>query len=361
MYTPEERLLHLNGHKLHTIALLASAARRNRAQNGPLLKARLLSLLPPRIPALFARINPALEPNQAKRGRMFEKALTVLVDHWAETWETDWRAGIRGRTWTDAASGLKLGDKKSEEIWGGELIRTGKSLQKRALIQRGSRDVSAQLFVGVCRSLGLGTRLIVSLQGVGWRMGDGREEAAKDVRQAEKKKKQGQAGKSSEASKAETTEEEATASTAEEKQHQPEAGPSKPVRWIERLEGQRFPGMGNNLGVVQGKRPTLFKPAIPKSLQITSKPRGQRLSSGRRVGERPEPGGELSFTISSSYVHKLTDASGLETRSHLSRHPSSGSRFIRGQTETGSPLTPSAGLSSSPSRLSHMGRASATV
>lgn len=52
---------------------------------------------------------------------------------------------------------------------GGERIRTVKSLMKKALQGTGGRDTSAQLFVSLCRALGLGTRLVVSLQPVQWK------------------------------------------------------------------------------------------------------------------------------------------------------------------------------------------------
>ena len=52
---------------------------------------------------------------------------------------------------------------------GGERIRTVNSFMKKVLQARGGRDTSAQLFVALCRSLGLGARLVVSLQPVQWK------------------------------------------------------------------------------------------------------------------------------------------------------------------------------------------------
>jgi xeroderma pigmentosum group C-complementing protein len=51
----------------------------------------------------------------------------------------------------------------------GERLRSINSLMKRAVLQNGSRDVSAILFVSLCRACGLGTRLVVNLQAVPWR------------------------------------------------------------------------------------------------------------------------------------------------------------------------------------------------
>lgn len=73
---------------------------------------------------------------------------------------------------------------KLETGAGGERLRTVNSLMKKALQQEGSRDVSAILFVSLCRAAGLGARLVTSLQPVPWR-------AEKVVA----KKKQGGAGR----------------------------------------------------------------------------------------------------------------------------------------------------------------------
>jgi hypothetical protein len=69
---------------------------------------------------------------------------------------------------------------------GGEQIRTVKSMMKKALQAKGGRDTSSQLFVALCRSLGLGARLVVSLQAVQWKAdkqpttkGSGKSKASK--------------------------------------------------------------------------------------------------------------------------------------------------------------------------------------
>lgn len=46
----------------------------------------------------------------------------------------------------------------------GEYFKKRKSLQRKLLNRSGSSDVSAQLFTGICRSLGLKARLVESLQ-----------------------------------------------------------------------------------------------------------------------------------------------------------------------------------------------------
>ncbi|KAL7412810.1 hypothetical protein BDY24DRAFT_362949 [Mrakia frigida] len=318
LYTPQDRLTHLTAHMIHTISLLANAGHRNRLLNGELLKARLLSLLPPRIPKSFTSIHPRTEPDAAKRARLFDKALASFVDWFAQEFETDYHLGIRGRSWDHSLSlpypfpssspkkKTKTPDRKGKgkakqqqhdeeegggeqeadlSVWGGELIRTEKSLQKRALVMRGSRDVGAQLFVAAARSLGLGVRLVVSLQSVGWRMGDG-------VKPVSKPKEPKPLPDKDDDGKGEEEE---------------EVDPNKPVRWIDRKEGERFPGLGNRMGVEvggsgKGKGKEREK-EIPAALMIKPRKKGRKLGGGRKgkfgekVGDVDAPFDPLSAPI----------------------------------------------------------------
>lgn len=120
---------------------------------------------------------------------MFFEALQSLVTWWSQSFfeVSDWQLGVRTRTWDEvmaivdtlprvAALKAKGGNIEAENAElvkklgdGGERLRTVKSLMKKALQQEGGRDTSAQLFVALCRALGLGARLVVSLQAVPWR------------------------------------------------------------------------------------------------------------------------------------------------------------------------------------------------
>jgi xeroderma pigmentosum group C-complementing protein len=120
---------------------------------------------------------------------MFFDALQSLVTWWSQSFfeVSDWQLGVRTRTWDEvmaivdtlprvAALKSKGGDVDAENAElvkklgdGGDRLRTVKSLMKKALQQEGGRDTSAQLFVALCRALGLGARLVVSLQAVPWR------------------------------------------------------------------------------------------------------------------------------------------------------------------------------------------------
>ncbi|WVQ84392.1 hypothetical protein IAT38_006544 [Cryptococcus sp. DSM 104549] len=205
--TAKDRALRLEVHKVHVVGLLASASIRNRWCNDPLLQARLLSLLPHPLQAAF-NIPPSRFPDRAQRSRLFFDALQTLVTWWSHTFFdiSDSTLGLRTRPWdevqeviekipkstraeltpgtfaynakaaTKQGKGKDKASKEEEEFLemlgegaGGEKLRSVNSLMKKALQQEGSRDVSAQLFVALARSCGLGTRLVTSVQAVPWR------------------------------------------------------------------------------------------------------------------------------------------------------------------------------------------------
>lgn len=191
---------------MHVIALLASTKIRNRWCCNNLLKvcefspvdaqltrkARLLSLLPHPLHSAF-NIPPSRFPDRAQRSRLFFDALQSLVTWWSQSFFdiSDPTLGLRTRTWDevnevveklpktnradyvggffDTASDWTDAMDTLAEGSGSEKLRSANSLMKKVLQQEGSRDVSAQLFVALARSCGLGARLVVSLQPVPWR------------------------------------------------------------------------------------------------------------------------------------------------------------------------------------------------
>ncbi|CDO71667.1 hypothetical protein BN946_scf184915.g11 [Trametes cinnabarina] len=192
-----ERLVRLDCHKIHTVALLMNAKVRNHWLNDPLLQARLMSMTPLPLQNAFAMIHKSRIPEPAKRGRLFESAVTRLADWWASTFEIIPTGHIRSRTFEEVQKTIRLipparsdpkgkgkaravedsdDDEDDEERYGieGERIRSAKSLMKHALMRRGSRDTSAQLFTALCRALGIPARLVVSLQSVPWQAGVGK-------------------------------------------------------------------------------------------------------------------------------------------------------------------------------------------
>ncbi|KAF8264379.1 hypothetical protein EI94DRAFT_1772689 [Lactarius quietus] len=175
-----ERLLRIDCHKVHTVALIANASERNSWINDELLQARLLSLTPLAIHNSFAMIHKSRIPDDVKRGCLFEQAITRLASWWADTFFTVNPTGhLRSRTFEDVqqilrSRGLLSNLFEDDEV---EVVRSAKSLMKHALMRSGSRDVSAQLFTALCRALGIPTRLVVSLQSVPWKTNVGRPKA----------------------------------------------------------------------------------------------------------------------------------------------------------------------------------------
>ncbi|RPD62250.1 Rad4-domain-containing protein [Lentinus tigrinus ALCF2SS1-7] len=201
-----ERAIRVDCHKIHTISLLVNAKIRNKWLNDPLLHARLMSLTPLALQDSFAMITKSRFPEPAKRGRMFESAITRLADWWSSTFEIVPTGHIRSRTFEEVnktlpppkrapppdpkgkgkARAVEEDDEDLEERYGidGERIRSEKSLMKHALMRKGSRDTSAQLFTALCRALGIPARLVVSLQSVPWQASVGKPKPT-----AKKKKK----------------------------------------------------------------------------------------------------------------------------------------------------------------------------
>lgn len=58
----------------------------------------------------------------------------------------------------------------------GEYLKKRKNLQRKLLNRSGSSDVCAQLFTGICRSLGLKARLVESLQACSFKVTIPKEE-----------------------------------------------------------------------------------------------------------------------------------------------------------------------------------------
>ncbi|PPQ80442.1 hypothetical protein CVT25_001769 [Psilocybe cyanescens] len=185
-----ERLVRIDCHKIHTVALIASARQRNLWINNSLLHARLLSLTPLHLQNAFSVIHKSRVPDQNQRGRMFERAVENLTNWWATSFfEVIPDGHIRNRTYDEIQQkleirGLHLKNENDEQLDVEtlqdivddevETIRSSKSLMKHALMHNGSRDTSAQLFTALCRGLGIPARLVVSVQSVPWQAGVGK-------------------------------------------------------------------------------------------------------------------------------------------------------------------------------------------
>ncbi|KAF8610433.1 Rad4-domain-containing protein [Ceratobasidium sp. AG-I] len=228
----QNRLVRLESHKLHAVALLTSLSIRNKWLNDQVLKARLLSLIPLPIQHSFTSITKSAHPDPARRGRLFETALSRLVDWFAPSstlavqnsyigrpagWFQIRRAGhivphtfeaasIRAQVLQKRASEREarrakreerrakrararvkgkgkarevssssssddggLEDEDSESEWyAPEPLRSANSIAKHALQHSGTRDMAALIFVAMVRALGIPARLVASLQCVSW-------------------------------------------------------------------------------------------------------------------------------------------------------------------------------------------------
>ncbi|KAI0345889.1 Rad4-domain-containing protein [Trametopsis cervina] len=186
-----ERIARLNCHKMHTIVLMGNASTRNKWLNDDLLQARLMSLAPLSLQNAFAMIHKSRIPDASRRGHLFETAMTRLTEWWWKSFTVLPTGHIRSRTYEDVqkkaaeraarASADRKGKGRArdyveddEDGDEGEVVRSEKSLMKHALMRRGSRDVSAQLFTALCRALGIPARLVVSLQSMPWKANVGK-------------------------------------------------------------------------------------------------------------------------------------------------------------------------------------------
>lgn len=247
-------------------------------------------------------------PDPYKRGTMFELAVTRLAEWWAHTFFEVLESGhLRSRTFDEVqqllikrgfmdSSLLHPVEPDSEEEaeretakakWKGkgppkpksakgrgkqkapapppdvdwldfiddnedvEVIRTEKSLMKHALQHSGTRDVSAQLFTALCRSLGIPARLVCSLQSVPWQASVGRPKASA------KPKGKGKAAA------------------------RPEVENDDDVMEV---DVGSFPGDGARLDGAKGKGKAKA-PAPPAVKLRKSKSKGQRLGSARPPGK----------------------------------------------------------------------------
>lgn len=191
-----------------------------------------------------------------------------LTEWWCETFAVLPYGHIRSRTFDQVQKilfGLDVDDVQ------GELVKNSKSLMKHAVNGRGSRDVSAQLFTALCRSLGLPARLMVSLQSVPWQAHVGKPKAAG-------KKKKGK-GKATEASS--EPDEDAAEEDDEDDDMEEVSIPSTPTTPDVKGKGKaRFPGDGNTLSGANTPSPKGKEKALPKPVVRLRKSK----TAGRKLG-----------------------------------------------------------------------------
>jgi xeroderma pigmentosum group C-complementing protein len=281
-----------------------------------------MSLTPLALQNHFTMIRPKYQPDAARRGRQFESALLRLTEWWYNEFEVenDVSKNVRSRTFNEVQQELRLkgifpsplpetmgfprlptasqpspgdsikinGKGKGKAVenedndadMGGEPIRSSKSLMKHALMMRGTRDTSAQLFTALCRALGIPARLVISLQAVPWKSSVGNKSSTGRKLSKDAKRNEGglvQAGRMTE----ESDDMEAIV-TAPGMTSSKEKGKEK-----ESFKHSKTPASGNFLG--EGKAPggskSVMGPGRRELERVVRlrrpKPMGQRLGSGQ--------------------------------------------------------------------------------
>lgn len=223
----------------------------------------------------------------------------------------------------------------------GEVIKSEKSLMKHALMMRGSRDTSAQLFTALCRALGIPTRLVVSLQSVPWQAGIG-----KPKQQLKKTKVGGKdVGASASVSKGKqkaTQDDEDEDEDEDDMEMEEVEIPGTPVGKGRSREGSAVFGPGQRLdggsaapvnGDVKGKQ------KAPPVIKLRNS-RGRKLGSAPAIARPPPRTSSLLYMHASIGSNVPVDAAQESARlTRQTRHRYSGQRCSPVQTHDGSPST----------------------
>ena len=173
--TAADRRTRLLTHCLHVQCLLAHGHIRNRWLDHPLVRAVMLSLVPPGIMRHLERLPPAPAPaatataiatTATTKGKGNGDPLLGPLGSLLHWW--------RGR-FTVSAPGLRKCGYQSlqhmqqlQQLQQGETIQGPEGLARCASTCSGSRDVGALLFTALCRAFGWHARLVFSLQPLGF-------------------------------------------------------------------------------------------------------------------------------------------------------------------------------------------------
>ncbi len=222
----------------------------------------------------FQMITKNHQPNDAKRGRMFETALMRLTQWWYEQFQIIDYGHVRSQTYDEVQKQISAGIDDEDEDEDAEILRSPKSLMKHAIMREGSRDVSAQLFTSLCRALGIPARLVVSLQSVPWQAKVGKP----TIKTKSKVKKKKAEDASSDAGNG-------SAEDGEDGDMEEVMVPSSiPADSKGKAKVPQFPGAGQTLSGTSSPRgtPKGKEKALPNSVVKLrkSKPQGRTLGSG---------------------------------------------------------------------------------
>ncbi|EXJ69203.1 uncharacterized protein A1O5_07239 [Cladophialophora psammophila CBS 110553] len=148
-----ERKLRLEVHKAHIVFLLAHLDCRNRWCNSESVHSVLKPLVSRKVISLL-HVNES-EP-QYRRSHSFNKGIEEICALWREQWKITAR-GIKRAHWREDVDAVKESDDAEDLI-------DFDDFKAAAVSRSGSRDLGAQIFCALLRSVAVDARLVCSLQ-----------------------------------------------------------------------------------------------------------------------------------------------------------------------------------------------------
>lgn len=150
---PAERKVRLEVHKAHLVCLLAHLSSRNRWCESESVQAILKPLVPRKVIYLLHvdESNP-----QYQRSHSFMKGIEEICNLWRQLW-TITAKGMQRAYWKEDADAVKESDDAEDLI-------DFDDFKAAARTRAGSRDIGAQLFCALLRTVAVDTRLVCSLQ-----------------------------------------------------------------------------------------------------------------------------------------------------------------------------------------------------
>ncbi|ETI20362.1 hypothetical protein G647_08397 [Cladophialophora carrionii CBS 160.54] len=147
-----EKRLRLDVHKTHLVMLLANLKCRNQWCNSETVQAILKPLVQRKTTSL---LHVDERKTQYERNQSFMKGIEEVFSIWKNLWIMDGR-GMTRAYWRDDVDAVKESDDAEDLDFD--------DFKAAAISKRGSRDLAAQLFCALLRSLALDARLVCSLQ-----------------------------------------------------------------------------------------------------------------------------------------------------------------------------------------------------
>ncbi|KIW62528.1 hypothetical protein PV04_10696 [Phialophora macrospora] len=147
-----EKRLRLDVHKAHLVMLLANLKCRNQWCNSESVQAILKPLVQRKTTSMLHLDE---RKTQYERNQSFMKGIEEVCAIWKGLWTVDGR-GMTRAYWRDDVDAVKESDDTEDLDFD--------DFKSAAVSKRGSRDLAAQLFCALLRSIALDARLVCSLQ-----------------------------------------------------------------------------------------------------------------------------------------------------------------------------------------------------